>query len=462
VTKEDVKVAVIGAGVTGLCAGYYLAEALGQDNVVILEAADRVGGTTGTDESDGYSVDWASNGFLSREPATLKWIDDLGLTDELVEADENAAHRFIYKNKRLVEVVGPPKFFFAPLLSPKGRLRLMCEPLIPGKKDDTEESVWAFGARRIGREAADTMVGPMVSGIFGGDAHQLSLAHCFPRMAAMERKHGSLTRALLAKRMGGTSASPLGPSGVLTSFPSGIGYLPKKAQEALTDCMRLGTSVDTIQKSEGGYSIRTADGTAVEAEAVVVATPSPAASSMTEPLDSALSQELAKIPYADIAVVCTGYPRDAVKRDMNGFGFLVPRTQDLRVLGCIWTSSIFPTQAPEGHVLLRTMYGGFTDPEAVPLSDKSLVQYVEREVHPLLGIDGSPAFSRVFKHRKGIPQYLLGHGKHLAVIEDAEDRLPGLVLAGNAYRGIGLNDCVVSAHRAVDRVLAHMKCAATD
>jgi len=451
---HDTKIAILGGGVTGLCVAHYLIQSYGREQVLLVEASDYVGGTTRTDAVDGCLLDWGPNGFLDREPLTLQWVEDLGLTEKLVRADESAARRFILKNDALVEILPPPKFLLTPLLSLSGRARLMCEPLIKGKKDDSPETIWDFAARRIGREAADTLVGPMVSGVFGGDAKQLSLGHCFPRMAAMERDYGSLFKALLAKKKENRAASPVGPSGILTSFQEGIGFLPQRAAALLGDRALANTRATSLSKTNGAYRIQCEDGTTIESSAVVVATPAFATSGIVAELDATLAKTLESVAYANIAVVCTAYPREAVGHDLNGFGFLIPRTQGKRILGCLWTSSIFPHQAPDGHVLLRTMVGGYTDQDAVDMSDGECMALLKRELYPLLRIEGEPDLLRVFRHRRGIPQYLLHHGDCLAMVEAAEAAHPGLVFAGNAYRGVGLNDCVVSAHRAVSHVSA--------
>lgn len=439
---------------TGLCAAHHLSKAFGTDSVLLIEGSDYVGGHTRTDQIDGFSCDWGPNGFLNREPLTLEWVDELGLTPELVLANEAAAHRFILKNDQLIEILGPPKFLLQPLLSVKGRARLLCEPMIRAKRDDAPESVWDFAARRIGREAADMMVGPMVSGIFAGDAHALSLAHCFPRMAAMERDYGTLFNALMAKRRVDKEASAMGPKGVLTSFAGGIGHLAQVATAKLGNRVRSGNRVTRLTKPNGTFRIETSAGLTVDAASVVVAVPAFAAAELTGELDPALSKTLRNIAYADCVVICTGYRKSHVSRDVNGFGFLVPRNQNKRLLGCLWTSSIFPKQAPDDWVLLRTIYGGYNDPDVVRLDDAQLLEHVRREVDPLLGISSKPEFVRIFRHFKGIPQYLLSHGTYLNEIEAAESRFPGLVMAGNAYRGVGLNDCVISAHRAVQRLTA--------
>lgn len=451
----DADVLVIGGGVSGLCASHYLAEALGSASVLTLESGSGPGGTTGSDAVDGYVLDWGSNGFLDREPLTLAWADALGLTPSKIKANTAAAKRFIYRNGTLHQVKAPPGFFRSPLLSVRGRLRLCCEPLIPGKKDDSPESIHAFAARRIGVEAAQVMVGAMVLGIYGGDARQLSMAHCFPRMVKMERDYGGLFKALMAIRRE-RKASPMGPPGTLTTFSGGIGALPERAAQRLGAQLRFNTPVRSIRRIAGGYAASLSEGDEVTARAVVVATPAHAAADMVDSLDTGAASALRNIPYAGLAVVCLGYPRSAMGHDLDGFGFLVPRGQDLRLLGCIWTSSLFPFQAPDGSVLLRVMLGGAPDPEVLNLSDGELVAVVQKELSPLLRISGEPELVRVYRHPRGIPQYTLGHEDRLKALDEAESACPGLYFIGNAYRGIGLNDCVVSAHRAVKAVVAHL------
>jgi oxygen-dependent protoporphyrinogen oxidase len=450
--SEDARFVVIGGGISGLCTGFYLAQQYGRDQVLVLEAGAVPGGTARTEVTEGFHCEWGPNGFLDREPLTLQWVEDLGLKDQLVVSSEAAAHRFILKGNRLVEIKPPPAFLFSPILSLAGKARLLCEPFIKPVKDDSPESIWHFAARRIGKEAADNMVQAMVSGIFAGDAKQLSLQHCFPRMAQMEREHGSLFKALKARKKGSTAA--MGPGGTLTSFNDGIATLPKAAAMALGDRLRLNTPVAALSREGDRFLVEGANGERFNAEFVVMAAPAYRAATILQPLDNKLDSVLNGIAYADIAVVCCGYKRARIGRDLNGFGFLVPRTQNRRVLGSLWSSSIFPNRAPEGYALFRNMYGGYTDPEAAHLSDDELVKLVQQEVHPLLRIAGPPDFVRIFRHRPGIPQYLLGHDTRISAIEASEERHRGLVFAGNAYRGVGINDCVVSAHRAVERIEA--------
>jgi oxygen-dependent protoporphyrinogen oxidase len=249
------------------------------------------------------------------------------------------------------------------------------------------------------------------------------------------------------------AASAAGPSGTLTSFNAGIGFLPESAALQLNQCIRTRMGASQIRRLKDAYEVTTTTGDTIEARAVVVAVPAFTAAKMTDGLDQHLPAALNGIPYSGLSVVCAGYRREDVGHDLNGFGFLAPRVEKLRALGCIWTSTIFPGRAPADWVMLRVMCGGSTDPDAVKLTDGELVALLEKDIHPLLEVRKRPEFLRVYRHERGIPQYHMGHGLRLKSIEAAEEHNPGLVFAGNAYRGVSLNDCVVSAHDAVAKVM---------
>ncbi|MDP7639385.1 MAG: protoporphyrinogen oxidase [Candidatus Hydrogenedentes bacterium] len=452
--KNEVEVAVIGAGVSGLCAATLLAESLGDDAVVLIEASDTAGGYARTDVNEGFLCDRGPNGFLDKEPLIFTWINKLGIYDQLVRANEAAEKRFILKNNHLVLMRPPPAFLLSTLLSVKGRARLLCEPFVKQKPNSKVETIWEFAARRIGPEAADTLVSAMVSGVFGGDAKQLSLEHCFPHMAEMERDHGGLVKAMIAKKRGvGGEGSAMGPGGALMSFAGGIGALTDAAAVRVSSRLRLGCRAEKIEHTGSRYRISIAGKSGVTARSVVMALPAPDAGRLVAALDTDMANALGSIPHAPMTVLCTGYREEHVGRNMRGFGFLAPRNQGKRALGCIWSSSVFPRTAPSGWILLRTMYGGYTDPQALKLSNEELLGHLAKEIHPLMKIERAPEFVRTYRHPVGIPQYMLNHGEILQTLEAAEQRHAGLVLAGNAYRGVSLNDCVRSGFRAAERLL---------
>ncbi|HOV60623.1 MAG TPA: protoporphyrinogen oxidase [Candidatus Hydrogenedentes bacterium] len=453
-SRLDVDSVVIGGGVTGLRAGWELHKRLPADGFVILEATDRPGGTALTDRFDGWIVDHGPNGFLDREPLTLQWVDELGLGDRLAPASRAAARRFLYRDGCLRELLPPPRFLLSPVLSIRGRIRLCLEPLVPPRPDTAPpETVHAFAARRVGREAARKLVGAMVLGVYGGDAEQLEMRSCFPRLVEMEQRYGSLFRALKARRRENPGASPMGPGGWLTSFDGGVETLPETAARLLSKNLRLNEPASSISLENGIYTVRSITGLTVQARRVFLACPAWQAARLVAPLGDTAARALADIPYAPIGVLALGYSRNRVGHPLEGFGFLVPRGENLRLLGCLWTSSIFPGQAPADHVLLRVMVGGAVDPKALTLSDAELLNGALEELRPLLRLGGQPLWHRIYRYPRGIPQYTIGHAARREILVATERQFPGLFFCGNAYQGVGLNDCVVSALAAVTRAL---------
>ncbi len=453
---------IVGAGISGLAVAHWLRLHEGSESWQLWEASERVGGTIGTDRVQGYSIDWGPNGFLDREPLTLKLVDELGLTPRLERADERSEKRFILKGGRLhVVPFSPPAMLTTGLLRLHEKLRVFAEPFIPARRDDEDESVFNFAARRIGRAAAATFVDPMVSGVFGGLARELSLPSCFPIMREMELKYGSLVRALIArsrerrKQNGGTrkkAGGPAGPGGWLTSFQTGLDVLVAALHERLRPIIRTGQPAMSISYGDGLWKVTDGRGHAARARRLVIACPTCAAVRITKEFDPELSVAFSAIPYAAIAVVASGHRRQDVAHPLDGFGFLIPRAEGLRTLGSIWTSSIFAGRAPERHIQFRTMLGGAGDPSAIDLSDSELWTTVEREIGPLLGIRGEPAFLRIYRWREGIPQFTLGHRERRSRLEQLAARHRGLYLVGNAYYGVSLNDCVKMALSVAERI----------
>lgn len=362
---------IIGGGISGLTVAHALGAEDKPERYELWEASDRLGGTIGTDREQGYSVDWGPNGFLDREPLTLRLVSELDLKDQLEPANLQSEKRFIVKHGRLHPVpLSPGRILVTGLLRPLEKARIFCEPFVPGRRDDDEESVFDFAARRIGRAAAEMFVDPMVSGIFGGLARELSLPSCFPVMREMELQHGSLVKAMLArqleKRRSRKSGSietkklggPAGPGGHLTSFKSGFDVLIQKLGERLRPIIRINRHVTRISRQEDAWVAVDPGGFEVRARRLVIACPAYAAASMLKDFDEELSETFSEIPYAPIIVVATGHRREDIMHPLDGFGFLIPHTQGMRTLGSIWTSSIFLKRAPEGRRSVSLHAGG--------------------------------------------------------------------------------------------------------
>jgi protoporphyrinogen/coproporphyrinogen III oxidase len=456
---------IIGGGISGLAIAHFLGLPERPSGWQIWEASNRLGGTIGTDVTEGYSIDWGPNGFLDREPLTLRLVHEIGLDDELERANEKSSKRFILKNGRLLEApLSAGLMFRTPLLRPLEKMRVCAEPFIPGRRDDGDESVFDFAARRIGRGAAENLVDPMVSGIFGGLARELSLPSCFPIMREMETRYGGLVRAMIARTMASRSArkqhpsenmksgGPGGPGGWLTSFYGGLDILVQRLQQRLQSAIQLDRAVSRIVRRENSWEVAAANGHTIHAKRVVLACPTYAAAGFLKDFDRELAETFAEIPYAPIAVVATGHKRSDVSHPLDGFGFLIPRAQGLRTLGSIWTSSIFSGRAPDAYVQLRSMIGGAGDPSALQLSDDELWSVMKRELGPLVGIKNDPAFLRIYRWQLGIPQFTLGHRERRSRLEKLASRHHGLFMIGNAYYGVGLNDCVKMAQRVAKEI----------
>lgn len=453
------RIAIIGGGISGLAAAFYAREKFGNEvGIALYEKDNRLGGTIGTTREDGYLVDWGSNGFLDREPLTLEFIDQIGLRDRLNPSNEKSSKRFIYRNRKLWEIrPHPVKFMKSGLLSLPGRIRLAMEYFVGRKKDDRDESIFDFAARRIGKEAAETMIDPMVSGIYGGDAHKLSLRACFPVMEEMEREYGGLIKAMVAKqkeakRKGTKSGGPGGPTGHLTSFEGGLYTLIERLGEVLKDHIHLSTELKSLTKNDNGRFSLEFEGSREECDIVILAVPTYYASEITVGLDKGLSETLAEIPYSNLAVVCQGYKIENIERPLDGFGFLVPHSEGLNILGSIWTSVIYPEQAPDGYALFRTMLGGALNNEITKKPPGEISEMAYGELKPILGFREKPDFEKIFIWSRAIPQYVIGHNDRVASIERYLDEIGGIYVTGNAYTGIGLNDCIKRSHKIISNL----------
>ncbi|MHC4471619.1 MAG: protoporphyrinogen oxidase, partial [Planctomycetota bacterium] len=435
------RVAVVGAGISGLANA--LEAVKSGHEVTVLERRLRAGGNIRTEREDGYVAEWGPNGFLDNVPETFALVERLGLREGLQVSSDDARIRFLYREGALRRSPeSPPAFLRSPILSPLGRARVLLEPLARSRPRH-DETVHAFASRRIGREAADVLVQAMVSGVFAGDARRLSLRATFPKMFEMEREHGSLLRALMARRRAGGGGGPGGPGGTLTSFRDGMETLVEALVARLDDRVRLGCPVAGLGRDGKGYVL---DEPGETADRVVLACPAWKAARVLRPLAPEAADLLDGIDGAPIAVVATAYEEREVGGPPRGFGFLAPRGEGVRILGCLWSSSIYPgARAPSGKVLLRTMAGGALDPGAVDLDDAALLDLVARELRVTMGLRADPIRHWVFRYRRGIPQYEVGHGKRLAEVGRLLAAHPGIVLAGNSYRGISVNATIQEA-----------------
>jgi len=396
-------------------------------------------------------VERGPNGFLDRGEETMALIDELQLRSSLVEADPASRRRFILQGGRLCRVPeSPPALITCDALGWGGKLRLLREPWAAAPPVDTDETVFEFAERRLGREAAETFVDTAVAGISAGDSRALSVRSQFPVLKEWETAHGSLLKAVLARRKTG------GARARLMSLQRGMGTITAALSDRLDGALRVQAPVVRIEKHDAGWRLGTSTGLSIEADRVLCALPSHAASAATAGLDRDLAAALASIPYAPIAVVALGYPRSAIARPLDGYGYLVTRQQGFSTLGVLWESTIFPGRAPADHVLLRVMLGGARDPRVRELDDESVAALAMREAATVLGITGEPARQWVFRYPSAIAQYTVGHDGRTAAIRGALAAHRGLHVCGTAYDGVSFNDAVASARKTARQVIEEL------
>lgn len=453
------QIAVIGGGIAGLATAAWLEHDHGARDVCVIEASERAGGKVYSRSEHGHVLEWGPQGFLDNAPDTLELARREGLANVLVPADEAATDRFIVRAGRLRRVpLSPPAFLTSDVLPLPARMRVLAE-VLGRRRPDGDESVFDFARRRIGIGAAEVLVDAMVTGVYAGDSRQLSLAATFPRMAEMEEKYGSLTRALLAKRReaGTTEAAkggPAGPGGTLTTFQGGMGRLPECIAERLGSRLLLNSPIRAVERTPSGFRL-TGSSLEIEADKVVLALPAHVASGLVGSVAPAAADPLNRIPTAPIAVVMTSYADPgAFGRRVRGFGFLVPGCEPLGILGCLYCHDIFPGQAPPRRLLLRTMLGGARDPSVLGLDDGALQARVRAALSTVLGGDPDPDLTWIVRHPRGIAQYTLGHLDRVAAAERAAGNA-GLVLVGSAYHGVSVNDCIRQSRHAAARVMEH-------
>jgi oxygen-dependent protoporphyrinogen oxidase len=499
------RVVVVGGGITGLAAAHRLLEIARERSLplelTLLEGSSRLGGVIGTERRDGFALEWGPDSFITDKPWALDLTRRLGLEGELIGTTSTHRRSFVVRNGRLLPVpegfqlLAPSRlwpFVVSPIFSWPGKLRMGLDWFLPARREESDESLASFVERRLGREALERMAQPMIAGIYGADPRTLSLRATMPRFIEMERTHGSVIRGMVARRKGsgnhhrgtetrrrasGVPGEPRpgndlkagtqqesagGVSGarysLFMSFRDGMQTLVDALVSRLPqECIRAGAFVSRLSRtSDGRWRItlggRDAEvGSTVEADAVCLALPSYAAGRLLEELDQSLAQELCGISYGSSATVNLAYRREAIPHSLDGFGFVAPAMERRSILGCTFSSVKFAGRAPAGHALLRAFLGGETLSE---MNDDEAEAAVRADLKELLGVSTPPLFSLIRRQERAMAQYQVGHLDRVAAIQASAARYPGLALAGNAYQGIGIPDCVHSGELAAERLLS--------
>ena len=473
------RVAIVGGGVTGLAAAYAVKKARPEATVAVFEARDRVGGNIRTEHEAGFVIDAGPDSFIRTKPEALALCKELGIEGELMATNDAARHVYVAHHGGLALLPGgmalavPTRLgplLSTPLLSPLGKLRLLAEPLVRASRSGGDESIQSFFTRRVGEEAATKLAGPLLGGIYAGDVTELGITGTFPQLTAMEQKYGSLLRGFLAQTLAAEGKEPHAPSArevykwlrrsgeaqaasPFLSFRNGMGTLIDALARALPpDAIRTSSpALAVIPRDGGGFTVRTS-GQSFDADAVVLAAPAHASARLVG--DESVARELAAIPYVSTAIVFFALDRARVAHDLKGFGFIVPPGEATLLAGT-WVSSKWEGRAPGGAALVRAFVGGARDPHRVARSsDDELVALTRSELERLMGPLGEARFTRVYRYTDASPQPVVGHAERVLRIREKLRALPGLHVAGAAYDGVGIPDCIRQANAAAARALS--------
>ena len=444
--RRSHRVAVLGGGITGLTAAWHLKRA--GFTAVVFERARRAGGVIGAVRTNGWLHELGPNSLLEGSQSVADFIEQTGLGPRRIFASPAAKRRYIVRGGRMIALPASPLgFAFTRLFSLGAKVGLLAEPWRKRGAADAEESVADFVLRRLGREFLDYAVNPFVGGVYAGDPARLSVRHAFPKLHAIEREHGSLIRGAIRRR--NTSGAP---KGRIFSFPEGLHELPLALAGSLGDAVRLHHTAVRLTLLNGEWHLELESAGVRTAEvfsSVVCALPAGALATLhfENVPEAARLGALREIEYPPIASVFTGYERSEVAHPLDGFGLLMPQAEGTRILGTLFSSTLFPNRAPPGCVGMTTFLGGMRDPELAAQSDSDLVAIVHTQLSRLLGAHGGPTFTDVQRWPRAIPQYTMGYQRFKDAVAAVEAAAPGLHIGGNWLDGIALANCIDSGHR---------------
>ncbi|HWP85526.1 MAG TPA: protoporphyrinogen oxidase [Terriglobia bacterium] len=470
------EVVIVGGGISGLAAAYYLEKQAAQASldlsIQLLEADRRVGGVIRTERSGEYLVEAGPDSFLATKPAAVELCQQLQLAGALIGSNDERRKTYVWQGGRLRPLpdgllfVVPARvwpMFRNDLLSPAGKLRLALGPFLPPLERPAEDrSVAAFIARRFGRQVLERLVEPLLAAVYGADVDTLSAAAALPQLVAIEQKYGNLWRGLPHARSemlsrASRSSSGAIPQALFMTLRNGLGELVECLQKALRRTQLVtDAAVCGIRRQGRGYCVEHARGAAA-ASAVVVATPAPAAAQLLRPVDAELAGLLGGIRYHSSVIVALGYARRDLDHPLDGFGFIVPRTENKCLTACTWVSNKFPFRSGPEEILLRCFLGGSRNPDLLERTDEQILSATLRELGEAMQLRATPRLVRLYRWEKRMPQYDVGHLGRCEAIGACLKSHPGLALAGNGYRGVGIPDCIQSGAAAAAAVLAYLE-----
>ena len=474
-------VAIVGAGITGLAAAYYLQNAAQQQSLpleyTLVESSARLGGKLETEMVSGYGdrpfvIEGGPDSFITQKPWALELARELGLGDRLLGTNDNQRKVYVLNNGRPtplpdgVLLIVPTKFMpfaLSPLISPLGKLRMGMDLFIAPKRDNEDETLADFISRRLGNEALDKIAEPLMSGIYNAEAERQSLMATFPRFRALEQKHGSLIKGMLASRRQRANSAPSElpasqnrrPNSIFMSLQDGIYELAAALVDRLSGEIALNSNVRSISRRSGGkylLKLETRDGDdEIVADRVILTTPSYVAADLLQDLAPDAAALLDQIRYVSTGTISLAYRRQNLQHSPDGFGVVIPRSEQRPINAITFSSTKFDHRAPEGYSLLRVFFGGSRSPQSMDLDDDELVRVVRHQLHEILGVDSEPLFHRIYRWPRANPQYDIGH---LDLVDAIDRAVPdGIFVAGSPYRGVGIPDCVHQSRMVTDKLL---------
>jgi oxygen-dependent protoporphyrinogen oxidase len=453
----DAPVAIIGGGISGLSTAYYLAKA--GVSSTLIEARPRLGGVIQSEHVEGCVIEAGPDSFLSMKPAAMDLIRELGLAGEVIGSNDHLRVTYVWKGGRLVplpdglQLMVPTKLvplLATRLLSWPTKLRMGLELFHPPGRHPEDQSVANFITSHYGAEAVDYLAEPLLSGIYGGSPSALSISSVLPRFVELEAKYGSLTKGVLAELKANKAQAKRLP--LFRTLKSGLGQLVSAlAARLIGHTTILRGRAEAIERTGGGFRIRLEHGS-LECAQLVLACEAHSGAKLIGTLDGRLADLLGGIPYSSSMTVALGFPDSVFPKPLDGFGFLVPKRERRRLVACTWVGTKFSHRVPSGTTLLRCFLGGMDDGAILSESDDAIISAVVNELHDIVGFRAAPAFSRIYRWPRSMAQYTVGHPARLAEIEARAAAIPGFQLAGNAYTGIGIPDCIRMGKQAAESI----------
>jgi len=459
-------IVIVGGGIAGLSAAFYASKKFPDANIALIESFTRWGGKITTDrvEFDGgqFIIEGGPDTFLATKPWGVTLCKELGLGDRLHGTNPHKKNTYVLNRNRLLPLpdglammipTNVEAILKTRLVSWSSKVRMGLDFLLPAKTVNGDESLGTFVSRRLGREAYENLIEPLMSGIYAGDGDALSLASTFPYLRDVELKYGSLARGALTMRKQANGKSVQGSRSAFLTPTTGLAEIVEALVTTLLANnvnLQLNRSAKFVSHPDL-WHVTLDTGEILKADSLILATPAFVSGNLLGSLDSALAFDLQNIPYASTATVSLAYHQSDLPRQLDGYGYVIPRREGRKALACTWTSTKFPHRAPEGYALLRVFVGRAG--QDIPWNENDLLALAKEELNLTLGITADPLLQRVFLWDKAMPQYNLGHPEILKRIDAALEKYPGLALAGNGYRGIGIPDCIHSGELAVEKIL---------